>query len=265
MQQTYLPLSEVGDIREQILTFGENLANPDKDSTTVIVDCSSLGLPVGLDLERVGVSLPRLTRASKFIGSTLLLVNGYNGDSDTTTITGNVNSDGSLTSARVSTESAQKNDPFLQTIDSNLFSISMQTRMNNNSRNDSFKEIADRYETGLQAKSLNKAIKMSLLQLNTTRNLHTGSSTDAFFDGIRAGLAPLAFYETITDPNVFNSIISGLWLSGFALRIGGTRIKANYTGLQPHYSYFEKFKLERYIRAKTYIKSAKFVTNLSKQ
>lgn len=149
MSREFTPLPEVNERSERIK-----------------VDIESLGLPVGLDVERLGLNIAATERAAQYCDVSRLMIIGASMGEDEIDVSGVVNADSSVLSARAKMTAKA---PFGQSITlggGQFFkAIVGGAVLNKDYRKSSSQEIADLYSPEFQAQQLNAQLKKSLYQI----------------------------------------------------------------------------------------------------
>lgn len=255
--RTLTPLSSFEAIEEQI----QNLT----DDQRCFIDVGNLGLPVGIDLDRVGVDLKRLNKLRRAIGAEILGISGFSGDGEETDVYGDINSDGSMTSAKAKTSKAQKPQSASGVVSPDLYSIVSTVAINKNAFTEFAPDIADKYSPRTQADFLNSQITQGLRQASYQRNLQTSGnygSLDDAFDGLRAlglGFTALGYSNGLNWIDYFNT---GLWTTVIGFDYMRKQFLGRALSLNAHHSVFNKLKVDRHAIASLQTRSGRFVDEI---
>lgn len=141
----------------------------------LIFNVDSLSFPVGLDIERIGVHTARLERAIGLIGTSILVVDGYSGEEDEYSMSGTIQSDGSLLGAQIKMKRAEKSKSESKGIDDDLKDVITTIHINTTARNQAIGDIANQYKPEIHASALNKSLRKELFTQNIKSNMSTGS------------------------------------------------------------------------------------------
>ncbi len=231
----------------------------------ITVDVDSLGLPVGLDLSRIGFNHTNTRKVIHHIGTSSLIIQGETGQADETVISGSFFADGSIASAQAVTRQQDRGTRITQRRHNDVFDTTSILTINNAARRDDMKDIAAQYDPTAQAQSLNRAVKEQLYLLNREVNRARGDKSKLLLDGVRGANFGIAVASTAMNefqPTPTSSICAGLLSVGIGLSFLARHSAAEQIGLEPHHSIFQYSKYDRMVISSGFIATHSFFSSI---